>query len=226
MPAAAIHDLLRPLSDHELKHAPRELFFEGDRSLLRDRVRVSVVGTRKPSREGSTRARALSEALVRHDIVIVSGLAEGIDTVAHRTAIEKGGRTIAVLGTPLSNPYPPSNRALFDEIRARHLVISQFADGSPSKRTNFPRRNRTMALISDATVIVEAGENSGSLNQGWEALRLGRLLFLMKSVAENPTLSWPKEMVRYGAQILSGREELDEILPEIPRFTANVELAF
>ncbi len=83
-----------------------------------------------------------------------------------------------------------------------------------------------MALISDATVIVEAGENSGSLNQGWEALRLGRLLFLMKSVAENPTLSWPKEMVRYGAQILSGREELDEILPEIPRFTANVELAF
>jgi DNA processing protein len=226
MPTGAIQDLLRPLSDHERKHAPKELFYEGDRSLLKDRVRVSVVGTRKPSSEGSARARVISEALVRHEIVIVSGLAEGIDTIAHRTGMASGGRTIAVLGTPLGNPYPPSNRALFDEIRAKHLVLSQFADGSPSKPTNFPRRNRTMALISDATVIVEAGDNSGSLNQGWEALRLGRLLFLMKSLVENKALAWPREMVGYGAQILSGKDELDEILPEIPRVTAAAELAF
>lgn len=223
---AGIQELLRPLNDHEHKHAPARLFYEGDRLLLKEGVRVSVVGTRKPSPEGAARARVLTEALVRHEIVVVSGLAEGIDTVAHETAIKKGGRTIAVLGTPLSQPYPQSNKALFDEIRKSHLAISQFPDGHPSKRTNFPQRNRTMALISDATVIVEAGEKSGSLNQGWEALRLGRLLFLMKSVAENTALSWPKEMIKYGAQILSGKDELDEILPEIPRYTAEVELVF
>ena len=80
-------------------------------------------------------------------------------------------------------------------------------------------RNRTMALLTDATVIVEAGEKSGTVHQGWEALRLGRLLFLMESVASDPRLSWPKEMIHYGAQVLS-REKLDEALPDIPAVTA------
>ena len=99
------------------------------------------------------------------------------------------------------------------------LVISQFPSGSPVQPKNFPIRNRTMALISDATVIVEAGEKSGTLHQGWEALRLGRLLLLMESVATNSELSWPAEMIRYGAQVLS-RDNLEVVLeemPEVPR---------
>ncbi|MBS0251553.1 MAG: DNA-processing protein DprA, partial [Proteobacteria bacterium] len=198
---------------------------EGDLSLLTQGVRVSVVGSRKVSPKGAQRAQAFSEALVRHGIIVVSGLAEGVDTVAHESAIAAGGRTIAVLGTPLSQAFPARNKTLLETIKRGHLAVSQFPEGYGYKKENFPRRNRTMALISDATVIVEAGETSGTRHQGWEALRLGRLVFLMENVAENRELTWPHEMISYGAQILR-REDLPEILYDIPRFTSGGAVAF
>lgn len=218
-------DILRPLSEHELKNAPNSLFVSGDIQLLKEGVRVSVVGTRNPSDEGAKRASFFTRALVRHDIIVVSGLARGIDTIAHRTAIESGGKTIAVLGGPLSAKLPSDAAELLKEISRSHLAISQFPHGAPSKRENFPQRNRTMALISDATVIVEAGESSGTRHQGWEALRLGRLVFIMESVANDPNLKWPREMIEYGAQVLS-RESMPEALASIPAFTAGGEIAF
>lgn len=148
-----------------------------------------------------------------------SGLAEGIDTAAHTTAIESGGRTIAVLGPPLDQAYPASNRGLQERIAERDLLVSQFRSGAPVRQKNFPMRNRTMALLTDATVIVEAGEKSGTLHQGWEALRLGRTLFLMESVAADPRLCWPKEMIAYGAQVLS-RENLEDELADLPALTS------
>jgi DNA processing protein len=215
-----IHDLLGHLNDVESKHAPDELFLDGDTSLLTEGQRVAVVGTRKPSKEGMARARSLTKALVKHGIIIVSGLAKGIDTVAHETAIKAGGKTIAVLGTPLSESYPAENKNLLETIKHDHLVISQFPEGYPTKTSNFPRRNKTMALISDATVVVEAGENSGTRHQGWEAIRLGRLVYIMQNVAQNPELTWPKEMMEYGAQELR-REDMPEIFYDIPKFTAG-----
>ena len=122
------------------------------------------------------------------------------------------GRTIAVLGTPLDRTYPAKNRALQRRIMEEHLAISQYPVGHPILKGNFPRRNRTMALISDATVIAEAGETSGSLSQGWEALRLGRPLFIMKSVAGSG-LKWPADMRRYGADLLSDPDDLLDVLP-------------
>ena len=217
-------DLIAEPNELVRKHAPKLLHIEGDTSLLSKSIRVSVVGTRNPSKEGAARARAFVTALVQHDIIVVSGLAEGIDTIAHQTAIDRDGRTIAVLGTPLSQTYPISNKALLKKIKTDHLAISQFPEGYPSKRENFPQRNRTMALISDATVIVEASEKSGTRSQGWETLRLGRLLFLMENVASNPNLSWPKEMIEYGAQVLT-RESLPEVLNTVPSYTAGEELA-
>jgi DNA processing protein len=151
-------------------------------------------------------------------MIVVSGLAEGVDTAAHETALAEGGRTIAVIGTPRDGCFPVRNRSLQERIVREGLVISQFPLGAPIEKKNFPIRNRTMALLTDATVIVEAGESSGTLHQGWEALRLGRLLFLMQSVVEDTTLSWPAEMIRYGAQVLS-RENLDIILDEMPSLT-------
>jgi DNA processing protein len=219
------NEILGPLNEFERKHAPEALYIEGDKALLTAGVRVSVVGTRKPSDKGVKRAQALTEALVRHGITVVSGLAEGIDTVAHETAIAAGGRTIAVLGTPLGKAYPAKNKRLLEAIKRNHLAVSQFPEGYAYKKENFPRRNRTMALISDATVIVEAGEKSGTRHQGWEALRLGRLVFIMENVAENPDLSWPREMIGYGAQVLR-REDLPEILYDIPAFTAGGAVAF
>jgi len=218
-------DLISEPNELVRKHAPDSLFVEGDTSLLTEGLRVSVVGTRKPSEAGRARARAFARALARHDIIVVSGLADGVDTIAHQTAIESGGKTIAVLGTPLSQAYPASNKSLLDIIKRDHLAISQFPEGYPFKRQNFPRRNRTMALISDATVIVEASEKSGTRSQGWEALRLGRLLFLMENVASDPNLGWAKEMIDYGAQVLT-RESLPDVLEKIPSFTAGGELAF
>lgn len=208
-------ELLGPLNEVERKNAPARLFVSGRVELLERGPRVSVVGSRKATPEALARARAFSKALVAHGITVVSGLAEGIDTAAHETALSEGGNTIAILGTPLEQVYPKQNEALQERLMREQLVVSQFAPGTPAGRRNFPMRNRTMALLTDATVIVEAGEKSGTLHQGWEALRLGRLLFLMESVAQNPELTWPGEMIRYGAQVLS-RENLDLVLAEMP----------
>lgn len=218
-------EVLGPLNEIERRNAPGELFLEGDSSLLTEGLRVSIVGSRKASAAGIKRAQIFVKALVEHGITVVSGLAEGIDTIAHETAIAHGGKTIAVLGTPLSEAYPAKNKDLLRLIKHDHLAISQFPKGYPAKRDNFPQRNRTMALISDATVIVEAGENSGTRHQGWEAIRLGRLVYIMQNVADDRKLSWPKEMVAYGAQVLR-REDVPEMLYDIPSFTAGGVSAF
>jgi DNA processing protein len=212
-------ELLGSLNEVERKNAPARLFVAGDVNLVRRGPRVSVVGSRKASEDALRRTHSLVRALVEHGMVVVSGLAEGVDTAAHQTALARGGRTIAVLGTPLDQFYPARNRALQERLMREELVISQFPSGATVQPKNFPIRNRTMALLCDATVIVDATEKSGTLHQGWEALRLGRLLLLMESVAADAELSWPKEMIRYGAQVLS-RENLDVVLdemPEVPR---------
>jgi len=216
-------ELLGPLNDVEQKNAPPRLFVEGDVSLLEAGARVAIVGSRKASPEGLGRARKLAKLLVEHGVVVVSGLAEGIDTAAHTAALDAAGRTIAVIGTPLDKAYPKENRGLQDRIKSEHLVVSQFPIGYPTQPKNFPLRNRTMALISDATVIIEASDSSGSLHQGWEALRLGRGLFITKSVADDTKLKWPAEMMHYGARVLSDQtvEELFDFLP--PRVPMAVD---
>ena len=143
--------------------------------------------------------------------MVVSGLARGIDTISHKTAIEHGGRTIAVLGTPLDVYYPPENRELQNLIMKEHLAVSQFPSGAPVTKKNFPTRNRTMALISQATVIVEAGEDSGVISQAWECLRLGRLLLIHKSLAG---LQRFNEIMKYNAFTFQSVEEILEMVEE------------
>lgn len=209
-------ELLGPLNVVEKKNAPEKLYVSGEKELLRNGARVSIVGSRSATAAGLGRASSLARILVERGVIVISGLAEGIDTAAHEAAMARGGRTIAVLGTPLDAVYPAKNRPLQERIAREHLVVSQFPPGYPSKPQNFPIRNRTMALVSDATVIVEAGEKSGTLHQGWEALRLGRPLFLMESLVRNEALTWPEEMLGYGAEPLSrdNLELLFEMLPE------------
>jgi DNA processing protein len=209
-----LEELLGPLDEIERKHAPAELFVEGDTSLVTKGARVSVVGSRTASPAGLKRAAKLASMLVERGIVVVSGLAEGIDTMAHETAIERGGRTIAVLGTRLDQCFPARNRALQQRIMREHLAVSQFAEGRPLGARAFPMRNRTMALLSDATVIVEAGARSGTVHQGWEALRLGRALYIMESLAHEGH-AWVGELQRYGALVLSDSTK-DLFLESIP----------
>lgn len=215
----------KQLTETEQKFAPKNLYFEGDFSLLESDRRVSVVGSRKASQNGLKRAMQICKLLVKNNITIVSGLAEGIDTIAHRSALEFNGKTISVLGTSLDITYPKSNYNLLQNIKENHLAISQFPANTPIQKKNFPQRNRTMALVSDATIIIEASENSGTRHQGWEALRLGRSLYILQSVLDNGDISWVNEMIDYGAQLITS-ENAEYLISEIPYLTCKEEYAF
>lgn len=218
-------ELLGELNDVERRHAPERLFLLGDENLLRHVPRVSIVGSRKASTAGLQRARAYATALAEADVVVLSGLAEGIDSAAHVASIEAGGRTVGVIGTGLDRAYPAKSRELQAEIARRHLLVSQFPRGTPIQRKNFPMRNRTMALLTDATIIVEAGQTSGTLHQGWEALRLGRLLFLDERVTKAADLEWPSEMMGYGAQVLD-LDNIEAVIHELPRVSGVGDFVF
>lgn len=203
----------RALNDIEKKYAPESLYVKGALEVPLPCPKVSVIGSRKTSQHGLESAQKIAKTLVENQVIVVSGLAEGIDTAAHETAIRMNGRTIAVIGTPLDKVFPRKNFDLQQEIMKNHLVVSQFPIGHPTTPKDFVLRNRTMALISDASVIIEAGETSGSLHQGWETLRLGRPLFIWESVVNNKELKWPRKMIEYGAVELSNPIDLLEVLP-------------
>lgn len=210
----AVGELLgRRLNDTEARNAPGYVYVSNRAKIPPPRPRVSVIGTRRPTDEGTADAKELSRMLVRNKAVVVSGLALGIDTAAHTATMDAGGTTVAVLGTPLDGAYPRENRGLQTKIMDEHLAVSQFAPGQPVSKKNFVLRNRTMALISDATVIVEAGDGSGTRHQGWESLRLGRSLFIPKHVVRNTDLMWPKEMMEYGAIELYDFSDIINFLP-------------
>lgn len=170
------------------------VFLAGNLDLLKSSA-VSIVGTREVSEDGRLRAGRLARELSKSGIVVTSGLARGVDTAAHEAAIENRAHTIAVIGTPIDKAYPAENSELQELIYRDHLLLSQFPSGERVFQSNFPKRNRVMAALTDATVIVEASDTSGTLHQAAECQRLGRWLFIMKSVAENPGLKWPKKFI-------------------------------
>jgi DNA processing protein len=206
----------RRLNSAEKRHAPEAVYVAGRIPIPLPVPRVAVIGTRRPSTNGIELTKRLVEELVGEKAIVVSGLARGIDTVAHRTAIEEGGRTIAVLGTPLNVFYPPENKDLQLRIMKEHMVISQFPFSSPITRKNFVIRNRTMALISDATVIMEARERSGTIAQAWECIRLGRPLFIHASLKD---LTWVRKMVEHGARLFETADETLEVLRRTDSWT-------
>tara|TARA_R110002051_G_scaffold323135_1_gene415820 strand:- start:827 stop:1558 length:732 start_codon:yes stop_codon:yes gene_type:complete len=172
------------------------VFAAGDTSLLK-RPCIAIIGARKASAEGERRAHQLARQLSAQGIVIVSGLAEGIDTAALTSAIEHGGDVVAVIGTPLDQSYPAKNKKLQETIYHDHLLISQFPSGSRVFPSNFPARNRTMAVLSDASIVIEASDSSGSLHQAAECVRLDRWLGIAKSVLDDPSLTWPARFLGY-----------------------------
>lgn len=174
---------------------------------------VSIVGTREVSDEGRARARRLAKELATAGIVVVSGLARGIDTAAHMGAIEAGGRTIAVIGTPLDKAYPIENADLQKDIYDHHLLVSPFKIGEPVFKGNFPKRNRVMAALSDATVIIEASDTSGTLHQAAECQRLGRWLFIVQSLVENHDLTWPQKFLAgHKTRVLSSTKSILDVV--------------
>jgi DNA processing protein len=137
----------------------------------------------------------LARELAAAGVVVISGLAKGVDTEALSAALESSGRVVAVIGTPIDKAYPAENKHLQERIYRENLLVSQFAPGERVFRINFPERNKLMAALSDATAIIEAGDTSGTLHQAAECVRLGRWLFIAKSVVDDASLQWPKRFL-------------------------------
>ncbi|CDH01597.1 DNA-processing protein DprA [Xenorhabdus bovienii] len=188
----------------DAKHPIEVLYYQGWWDLVNTRS-IAVVGSRKVSEEGKRRTRKLVNCLVNDGFTIISGLAEGVDTEAHKTALELGGKTIAVIGTPLSHSYPKQNGELQKFIREKYLLISQvpfkrYLDQDyRANRLFFPERNVTMSALSEATIIVEASDTSGTLTQARAALNQGRKLFILDSCFQNSSISWPAKYEALGA---------------------------
>lgn len=199
-------------------HPVELLYYQGWWDLVESRS-VAVVGTRRPSKEGLARTRKLVRHLVKDDFTIVSGLAAGVDTEAHTTAIKEGGRTIAVIGTPLTHIYPKENAALQQLIAEKFLLISQVPlrryenQDYRYNRLFFPERNVTMSALTEATIIVEAGETSGTLIQARAALHQGRKLFILDSCFQNKELTWPHRFAEKGAIRVKDYDDIKQHLP-------------
>lgn len=191
---------------------PKPIFYAGDVAALRAPA-VAIVGTRNVSEAGAARARKLARGLAQGGVAVVSGLAAGVDTEALTEAIRCGGRVVGVIGTPLDKAYPRENASLQETIYRDHLLISQFPKGEKTYRSNFPKRNRLMAAISDATVVIEASDTSGTLHQSAECLKLGRWLFIAKSVADDPSLTWPAKFLPYERCVVL--ESIDDVMSRL-----------
>lgn len=188
----------------DARYPLRAFYYRGDWSLV-STPSVAVVGARELCEKGAARTRRLVRCLVEDGFTIVSGLAAGTDGVAHRTAIAMGGRTIAVLGTPITEVYPRAHRDLQQEIAERFLVISQVPIiyyGRNDYRTNrrfFPERNITMSALTDASIIAAIGRSNGTFIQSKAALDQGRPLFLLNNCFLKADIDWPHRFTRRGA---------------------------
>ena len=176
-----------------------------------DRHAIAMVGTRHATHYGLSIADKLAYQLGKVGFTVVSGLARGIDTAAHRGALKAGGRTIAVIGSALDRLYPPENEKLAEEIVQHGAVISEYTLGREPDRTTFPYRNRVISGLSMGVVVVEAGATSGALHTVDQALEQGRTVFAVPGRVDNPTSKGPHRLIKNGARLV---EDVDDILQE------------
>lgn len=201
-----------PSQIREIHQAPPFLFAAG--ALRPEHPAVSVVGSRSASNRGLSMARGITHALVDRDISVVAGLAVGIDTAAHTTALEAGGRTVALIATGIRKQYPAANRGLHGQIATSGLLLSQFWPDAPPQRHNFLMRNATMSGYGMATIVVEAGEHSGARAQARMAVEHGRPVILTDLVAEST--EWGKALEgRPGVTVASSLDEVMATIEEI-----------
>lgn len=155
---------------------PIILYYRGEFK-EQDNYSIAIVGTRLPTNYGKQQAERFSQEIVKQNITIVSGLARGIDSVAHRTALKYSGRTIAVLGCGIDVIYPPENKKLFEEIACKGLIISEYPPGTKPDAMNFPKRNRIISGLSLGTIVIETSETGGAIQTASFALDQNREVF-------------------------------------------------
>jgi DNA processing protein len=195
-----------PVELRDLAHPPHELFAIGLSSAL-SKPRVAIVGTRNSTAYGERITRTLTRALVRGGVSVVSGMARGIDGVAHRTALEERGNTVAVLGTGIDVPYPVGHRILHRTIAEHGLVLSENPPGARAGKGSFPKRNRIIAALAPVTIVVEAGFRSGALNTASQALELGRVVAAVPGPIDSDQSRGSNQLLRDGAVLIAAPDD-------------------
>lgn len=201
-------DARYPVELEDLReNAPPYLFARGSLDLLTVKPRVAIVGTRRATAYGQRVTRELTAAFVRAGACIVSGLARGIDGMAHRTALESNGVTIAVLGTGLDVAYPSGHRSLQRTIAERGLVLSELEAGEHGMKWTFPKRNRIIAALASLTIVVEAPEQSGALNTAEHAFDLHRNVAAVPGPIDQPQSVGANRLIGNNAHIIASIED-------------------
>lgn len=177
-----------------------------------DSIAIAIVGSRRATFYGLSNAERLGFELAARGIAIISGLARGVDSAAHRGALKAKGRTIAVLGSGLNMIYPPENQGLADEIAENGALISEFPDNTPPYRQNFPRRNRIISGLSLGVVVVEAARKSGALITANFALEQGREVFALPGKVDSFTSQGTHNLIKQGAKLV---ESIEDIIEEL-----------
>ena len=195
-----------PIELLDLPSPPASLYAIGKISALA-KPRVAIVGTRNSTAYGERTARSLTRSLVRAGVSVISGMARGIDAAAHRTAIEEGGNTVAVLGTGIDVPYPVGHRQLHRSIGEHGLVLSENPPGATAHAGAFPKRNRIIAALAPVTIVVEAGFKSGALNTATQALELGRVVAAVPGPIDSEQCRGSNQLIRDGAVVIASVED-------------------
>ncbi len=208
---------------NQLTDAPIVLYHQGT-CLPEDRYAVAVVGSRTHTPYGAAVTQKISGELSASGFTIISGMARGIDTFAHRSALAAGGRTIAVLGSGLDICYPAENRGLMEKIAASGCVLSEFPPGTQPNRENFPRRNRLISGLSLGVLVVEAAEGSGSLITAATALEQNREVFAVPGNITARTSAGTNRLIRQGARLVSSAADIIEELAPLLRGFIRTEV--
>ena len=200
---------------NEIDQPPPVLYVKGE-LILEDEWAVAIVGTRKVTHYGRQVAEEFSRVLADHKITIVSGLARGIDGIAHKVALDAGGRTIAVLGSGVDRIYPAEHKQLADRIMESGAVISDYPPGTAPEASNFPPRNRIISGLSKATIVIEAGQTSGALITADFAVSQGRNVYAVPGTIYNVQSKGTNRLIQQGAKpLLDIREVLQDIQVEL-----------
>ncbi|NBD33752.1 MAG: DNA-protecting protein DprA [Cyanobacteria bacterium] len=178
---------------------------------------ISIVGTRSPSDYGRKWTKKITTALVKHGYTIVSGLAAGIDAIAHQSCLDAGGRTLAVLGTGLDITYPQENRQLYQQVEQQGAILTEYPIGTKPDRGNFPARNRIVAGLSRAVIVTEAPEKSGALITARYANEFGRDVYVLPGSLDNKNAIGCLGLLNHGANVILSEGHLLEMLGTMPQ---------
>jgi DNA processing protein len=209
--AVTMKDTAFPCSLNDFADSPVALYIKGDVHCLGERS-VAIVGSRAASFHGCKSAKLFARSFIHAGILVVSGLARGIDTAAHQGCLEAGGKTIAVIGCGFSHMYPKENISLMETISKNGAVVSEFAFSMPPLKQNFPWRNRIISALSLATVVIEAGSKSGALITTDYALSQHKDVFVVPSNIDNETALGSNKLIQDGAFVALNP---DDVLSQI-----------